>query len=222
MKTTRLLADMEEEAALEEKQVGDIERTAKETETKFAVAARGNITDEDWENLQKQGEPSGSAEVKKIQLLDSVEDRTAKDLRLSSYTTAEDIFRVIENRYGNKSTIALEILEELEKMPHVRGNQPRKVIDLIQSVEKALADLTELGNSGAMRNPLVIKSLESKLPDYVKRDWLMFMVDPKNRVTSDNHFDMLLKFLKKSGRSTGEARTAKDCGKSVRPSRKKI
>lgn len=67
---------------------------------------------------------------------------------------------------------------------------------LIQSVEKALADLTELGNSGAMRNPLVIKSLESKLPDYVKRDWLMFMVDPKSRVTSDNHFDMLLKFLK--------------------------
>ena len=149
----------------------------------------------DWENLQRQGEPSGSAEVKKIQLLDSVDDKIAKDLRLSTYNTAEDIFRVMENRYGNKSTIAIEILEELEKIPHVRGSQPRKVIDLIQSVEKALADLTELGNSGAIKNPLVIKSIESKLPDYVKRDWLMFMVDPKNNVTSGNHFDMLLKFL---------------------------
>ena len=47
-----------------------------------------------------------------------------------------------------------------------------------------------------MKNPLVIKSLESKLPHYVKRDGLMFMVDPKNKVTPDNHFDMLLKFLK--------------------------
>ena len=77
-------------------------------------------------------------------------------------------------------------------MPHVKGNQPRKIIDLMQSVEKALTDLTELGNSGAIRNPLVIKSIESKLPDYVKRDWLNFMVDSKK----DNHFDMLLKFLK--------------------------
>lgn len=150
----------------------------------------------DWESLQNQGEPSGSPEVKKIQLLESVDDKISKELRLSTYTTANDMFRVLENRYGNKLTITVEILEELEKMPHVRGNQPRKVIDLIQSVEKALADLAELGNSGAIKNPLVIKSIESKLPDFIKRDWLMFMVKPRNNVTSDTHFDMLLKFLK--------------------------
>lgn len=44
-------------------------------------------------------------------------------------------------------------------MAPVKGNQPRKVIDVIQTVEKALADLTELGNSGAIRNPLVIKTI---------------------------------------------------------------
>lgn len=53
-------------------------------------------------------------------------------------------------------------------MPHVKGNQLRKVIDLIQSVEKALADFTELGNSGDIKNPLVLKSIESKLPDFIK------------------------------------------------------
>lgn len=47
----------------------------------------------DWENLQRQGEPSGSAEVKKIQLLNSIEDRIRKDLRLSTYNTADEIFR---------------------------------------------------------------------------------------------------------------------------------
>ncbi|KAM9764604.1 uncharacterized protein ACNS7B_019486 [Menidia menidia] len=151
----------------------------------------------DWESLQRQGEPSGSAEVKKIQLLSSVEDEIMRDLRLSNYNTADEIFRVMENRYGNKSTIVIEILEELERMAPVKGNQPRKVIDVIQTVEKALADLTELGNSGAIRNPLVIKTIESKLPDFVKRDWLIFMLEPSNDVTPDNHFDMLLKFLKK-------------------------
>lgn len=150
----------------------------------------------DWESLQKQGEPTGSPEVLKIQLLESVTETIAKDLRLSTYTTAADMFRVLENRFGNKSTITVEILEELDKMPQVKGNQPRKVIDLIQAVEKALADLTELGNSGAIRNPLIIKSIESKLPEFIKRDWLTFMVDASNNVTPDNHFDILLKFLK--------------------------
>lgn len=52
-----------------------------------------------WESLQKQGEPPGSAEVKKIQLLDSLDDIIGRDLRLSSYSTAEDVFRVLDNRY---------------------------------------------------------------------------------------------------------------------------
>lgn len=162
----------------------------------------GNMRDfyrwrKDWESLQKQGEPTGSAEVKKIQLLDSMDDKVTKDLRLSTYNGAEDIFRVLENRYGNRTTIAISIVEELERIPPVRGNQSRKVIDLIQSVEKALADLVDLGNTGAIKNPLMIKSIESKLPDFVKRDWLIFMFDPSNGVEEDNHFDALLKFLKR-------------------------
>ncbi|GAA6100468.1 uncharacterized protein LOC106583987 [Tachysurus ichikawai] len=77
----------------------------------------------DWESVQKQGEPTGSVEVKKIQLLDSVDERICRDLPLSTYNTAEDMFRVLENRYGNKSTIALEIIEDLEKIPeNTRGN----------------------------------------------------------------------------------------------------
>ncbi|XP_049321149.1 uncharacterized protein LOC111193301 [Astyanax mexicanus] len=150
----------------------------------------------DWESLQKQGEPTGSAEVKKIQLLDSLDDKIIRDLRLSTYNTAGDILRVLENRYGNKSSIAMEIVESLEKIPAVQESQPRKVIDLIRTVEKALVDLTELEDTGAIKNPLVIKSIESKLPDSVKKDWLIFMVNPSNGVKPDNHFDNLLKFLK--------------------------
>nr|XP_054591718.1 uncharacterized protein LOC129156104 [Nothobranchius furzeri] len=150
----------------------------------------------DWESLQRQGEPTGSVEVKKIQLLDSIDGKISRDLHLSTYNTAQEIFRVLENRFGNKSTIALEIIEELQKTPTVKANQPRKVIDLIQMVEKALADLTELGDVGAIKNPLVTKSIECKLPEAVKKDWLVFMVNAHNNVTPDNHFDNLLKFLK--------------------------
>lgn len=65
----------------------------------------------DWESLEKQGE--------KMQLLDSVEGKITRDLHLSTYNTAEDMFRVLENRYGNKSTTTLDIIEELEKIPAI-------------------------------------------------------------------------------------------------------
>lgn len=171
----------------------------------------------DWENLQKQGEPTGSAEVKKIQLVDSIDDKIAKELRLSSYNTAVDIFRVLENRYGNKITIAMEIVEELERIPAVRGNQPRRVIELIQTVEKALADLTDLGNIGAIKNPLVTKSIESKLPEFVKREWLVYMTDPANGITPENHFDALLKFLKKEEETLEKLEQLKISEKAEKP-----
>ena len=150
----------------------------------------------DWESFQRQGEATGSVEVKKIQLLDSVDEKISRDLRLSTYNTAEDIFRVLENRCGNKTTIALEIILDLEKIPHLKSLQPRKVIDVIQSVEKALGDLTELGSTGAIKYPLVARPIESKLPDSMKNDWLVFMVNPGNGITPGNHCDSLLKFLK--------------------------
>lgn len=150
----------------------------------------------DWESLQRQGEPTGSSEIKKLQPLDSMDERILKDLRLSTHNNTEDIFRVLENRYSNKTMIALEIIENLQRVPPQRENQPRKVIELIQTIEKALADLSDLGQTDAIKNPLVTKSIESKLPHYVKKDWLVFMVDPSNNVTPENHFDNLLKFLK--------------------------
>ncbi|XP_035999462.1 uncharacterized protein LOC118564728 [Fundulus heteroclitus] len=150
----------------------------------------------DWEALQKQGEPTGSKEVKKAQLLDSLDEKITRDLRLISYSTPEDIFQILENRYGNQTAIAIEIVEELQKIPAVRGHQPRRIVELIQAVEKALKDLSDLGNTGAIKNPLVTKSIEMKLPEVLKKEWLVYAADKRNAVVPENRFDHLLAFLK--------------------------
>ncbi|CAM4471325.1 unnamed protein product [Leuciscus chuanchicus] len=142
-----------------------------------------------------QGEPTGSKEVKKFQLLDSVDEKTIRDLRLTTYTTAEEVFQVLENRFGNKTTIALEIVEELQRLQAVKGNQPRRIVELIQSVEKALVDLNELGKTGAIKNPLVTKTIESKLPDGLKKEWLLHVAGKGDEAEEDKRFDYLLKFL---------------------------
>ncbi len=114
----------------------------------------------DWEALQRQGEPTGSKEVKKFQLLDRLDDKIMRDLRLMSYNTADDIFRILENRFGSQTAIAIEIVEELQGLPAVKGHQPKKIVELIQTVEKALHDLSDLGDIDAIKNPLVTKSFE--------------------------------------------------------------
>lgn len=151
----------------------------------------------DWESLQRQGDPSGSPEVKKLHLLESIDRKVFEELKLSSYRSAEDVFKALENRFGDKATIALQIIEELERIPAVKGNQPRKAIDLIQAVERALMDLTDLGEVGAMKNPLVLKAIESKLPDRVQEGWITFVTEPENQITPDKQFDALLLFLKR-------------------------
>ncbi|KAI3375787.1 hypothetical protein L3Q82_004076 [Scortum barcoo] len=119
-----------------------------------------------------------------------------KDLRLSTYSSSDEIFQVLDNRFGNQATIALEIVEELQATPPVRSGQPRKIIELIQALEKALFDLNELGNADAIKNPLVTKSIESKLPETLKKDWLTYAADERNAVNYQNRFDKLITFLR--------------------------
>lgn len=112
-----------------------------------------------------------------------------------TYNTADDIFRVLENRFGSQTAIAIEIVEELQRLPAAKCHQPKKITELIQAVEKALEDLSDLGDTGALRNPLVTKAIESKLPDALKKEWLLYAAE-RSSTDPEKRFDYLLAFLK--------------------------
>ena len=128
-------------------------------------------------------------------MLDSIGETLKSDLRLSRCRDAIDIFRELENRYGDKAQTAEEIVLELHSRPAVKNHQPRETLELILAVERAALDLTDLGCEDAIQNQLVIRSLESKLPDVMKREWLMCVRNPVNNVLPRNRFDSLLMFL---------------------------
>lgn len=73
-----------------------------------------------------------SAEKEMFQLLDSVDEKICRDLHLSEYHSAADIFRVLQNRIGNKLTIDLEIIEGLKRIPPLKSHQPK----LVQAEER--------------------------------------------------------------------------------------
>ncbi|XP_072308735.1 uncharacterized protein [Eucyclogobius newberryi] len=147
-----------------------------------------------WKKDWKQQQERGAREVKKRQLLDSIDDGTLRDLHLSTCNTADDIFRVLDNHFGNKTSIAIEIVEKLQKLPPVVSNNPRKVIELIKAVEKASLELSNLGETAALKNPLVIKSIEGKLSEAMKKEWLLYAAE--NGDQQDQRFDILLTFLR--------------------------
>lgn len=63
-------------------------------------------------------------------------------------------------------------------------------------MEKALKDLSDLGDTGAIKNPLMTKSIETKHPETLKKEWLVYVADKRNAVAPEKRFDSLLSFLK--------------------------
>ena len=149
----------------------------------------------EWEDLQRLGNPHGLENVKKFHLLGSLDDKVKRDLVVSSCGSAADVFRVLDNRYGNKPKIVLLISKEVQEP--LKGNQRRKTIELIQAVERALHDLQVLGEEDAVKNRVVAQSIESKLPDSLKEKWITHKNDPASGFSSCNHFDCLLQYLKR-------------------------
>ncbi|KAK7944841.1 hypothetical protein WMY93_000569 [Mugilogobius chulae] len=119
----------------------------------------------EWEALQKQGEPTGSREVRKFQLLDSLDEKVAKDLRLSTYTTADEILE--SSRIGMVTKPPLHLRSSKNYKQFHRGSE----------------------------EPPSHKSIESKLPESLKKDWLTYAADQKNAVNPQIRFDKLLEFL---------------------------
>lgn len=57
--------------------------------------------------------------------------------------------------------------------------------------------MSDLGDTGAIKYPLMtMKSIETKLPDTFKKEWLVYVADKKNSVAPEKRFDSLLSFLK--------------------------
>ncbi len=134
----------------------------------------------EWEELEQLGNPQRTAGVTRFHLLASLDDRVKKDLVLSSCALADERFRRLDNRFGNKAKIVLKISEEVQGLPAVKGENPRKAIELIQAVERALSNLVILREEEVIKNRWVAQSLESKLPSSLKEKWIAHKMESVN------------------------------------------
>lgn len=100
---------------------------------------------------------------------------------LSSCGSSNDVFRHLDNKYGNKSETVFLISKEVQKLPPVKSNHPIKTIELIQAVERALHDLDVLNKEDAVKNRVVVQSIERKFLESLKEKWLTHKNDTGSR-----------------------------------------
>lgn len=149
----------------------------------------------EWAEIELLGNPLRIAGVTRFHLLASLGKKVKRDLVLSNCAMSDEMFRRLNNRFGNKARIVLKIAEDIKNLPPVKGNNPRKAIELIQAVERALSNLVILGVEDILKNRLVAHSLERKLPSSLKEKWIKYKAEPLNGFSPHNHFDCLLLFL---------------------------
>ena len=149
-----------------------------------------------WMKRQQLADPTGSPDLMLYYLLESISDAVKDELRLEDFTGAGDVFRELEGRYGNVPQIVREIVTELQNFPAVRGNQPGEMLKLMRAVEKAVHDLNDLQSVHVLQNPLVVDTLERKLPLDLMKQWLAVKMNPFNGINDLNLFDGLLLFLR--------------------------
>ena len=149
-----------------------------------------------WETLQGFTDPTGCPQCKLFHLQNSLEDTVQKEINLSYCRDAQDAFRLLDSRFGNKKTIAGIIVKELGDLPPVKNNQPRQAISLIHAVESALYDLQDLDMVDVIKNQITTNTIEQKLPLTIRERWLLYEQDKVNGVTPETYFDKLLAFLK--------------------------
>lgn len=147
----------------------------------------------------QQGLYQGGFDLKPQISLESlgIGEKVKKDLVLSSCESAGDVFRLLDNQYGNKKKIVLMISNEVHSLPPIKGNNPRWTIELIQAVERALCNLQIFGEKDIIKNRVAAQFLESKVSSSLKKEWIIHKTNPANMFCPLNHFDCLLKFRKR-------------------------
>ena len=108
----------------------------------------------------------------------------------------QDMWKRLDERYGEPSKLIDVIMYEIKKMKTVKDNEDAKFIKLVDTVESAYRDLERLSLETEVSNSQTVSFIEEKLPTDIRTRW-----GEKVKGSSDaemdksNKFPALLEFL---------------------------
>jgi len=104
----------------------------------------------------------------------------------------KELWERLDDLYNDKGQVVELITKQLTGFGKIRDEEYSKLIELINVVEKAHLDLSALGSTNVMSNPMTVRLIEAKCPDWVQKSYASFKDDD---IEEDREFEVLLNFL---------------------------
>ena len=104
----------------------------------------------------------------------------------------EEMFKRLDEKYGNSSTFTDSIMNEIKNLNVVNTGDDKGFIKLVNIVESGYRDLERLSLQKEMNNSTSVSIIEDKLPSDIRRYWALEV--SKNSNLTDK-FTTLLNFL---------------------------
>ena len=107
----------------------------------------------------------------------------------------KEMWRRLEERYGDEGKIVEIVLNDIKHYKPVRENEERRLLNFIDIIEKADLELKYLGRESEIKNSTIISIIEEKLPDELRRKWIERIYDKESTIDKRDKFPGYLKFL---------------------------
>ena len=105
---------------------------------------------------------------------------------------ATAIWHRLDEKYGNKRKLVDAIICEVKKLKSNYNENPRKTLEMINTVEKAHRDLKGLGLESEINNTTIVSIIEEKLPYEIEKEWIKIA---STQVGNNELFPALLELL---------------------------
>ena len=99
----------------------------------------------------------------------------------------------LDDKFGNVTKVVDSVLCEIRTLKPVPEGNNKKLVELVNTVERGWLDVCKLDLKSEMNNTTVISQVEKLLPPTLKREWVL----KASEFQSEKEFDKLLEFLVK-------------------------
>ena len=107
--------------------------------------------------------------------------------------TMSAIWERLKSKYGQTRDIISVVLRDITKPPEKNEDQQLALVNLVDRIEKGMADLETIGALHQLTNEVVVSKIETKLSTRIKLKWF----DEQDGLEGDDNFTRMWPFLKK-------------------------
>ena len=116
----------------------------------------------------------------------------------------DEAWKELEDRFGNKSKIAADIIQKLNALPKIKADERQRLLDFADSCVDAAAQMNDLPALNILNYPYNLHPLLEKLPAHIHNKWREHVTSYKSTHDSYPPFRVLAKFLKEKAKTSND------------------